>query len=234
MREIKTNFKKISPMLISMFLASCVSHSSEGNLVVAAVVMSPILIPISIVKGTAEIAGSSIKDAKLRNSISNGDVYSCIKALNSSYRRVGGDVSLRRLAAQKMVELHQANRLNESRWENVLYLAESYRVLSESKAHGVIKIDQQDIDNAVIYMNKYVKQKEKTCDIPGQKEYSEECGPFLIRSDREREILRDINADLFCMTLTNLDKEERAKILDQRYRASAFSEDETVIQRRCK
>ena len=204
------------------------SGSAEGKLVVAAVVLSPILFSIGIVKETGQAIGmasdSAHRNARYKTGLENED----IKVLMEILSDIHGSQYIYP-AAQKIVELHEKKRLDEQQLDQVLYLADSYLILSRYQdKDGLWKLDAEKIQQAWKYIKIYSEQR-RLYDIEKKrwqtlgKNIDCLCDQYNILDDTD--ILRDIRSALYLQTMNDLNIMQRKQAFEHCEKTLPYTEE---------
>lgn len=209
-------------LLLIVGLSACSSpHSSEGKMVVTGILLSPVLIPAAIVKGTTQATGeawnttknsikhkSAIKESNIKGLIEILDVYSTYSSK--------ADIES---AANKMVELYQNNKLDMMQMDQVLYLAYSYSILSSKEnKYGYSKINKEKISKAWEIIKIYSKQKQlydeeiKKLTASGKQK---DCLCDKYNIIRDSEIFDSIRIGLYLAELNDFDDEKRKEVVEK-------------------
>lgn len=208
-------------LLLIVGLNACSLHSTEDKMAATAILLSPVLIPVAIVKGTTKATGeawnttknsikhkSAIKESNIKGLIQILDVYSTYSSK--------ADIES---AANKMVELYQNDKLDMTQMDQVLYLAYSYSILSSKEnKYGYSKIDKEKISKAWEIIKIYSKQKQlydeeiKKLTASG-KQKDCLCDKYNIIGDRE--IFDSIRTGLYLAELNDFDDEKRKEVVEK-------------------
>ncbi|WP_288421981.1 hypothetical protein [uncultured Acinetobacter sp.] len=220
---MNNKYRAMLLLLLSIVgLNACSSpHSPEGKMVVTAILLSPVLIPAAIVKGTTKATRetwnttkisikhkSAIKESNIKGLIEILDVYST----HSSKTDIES-------AANKMVQLYQNNKLDMTQMDQVLYLAYSYSILSSKEnKYGYSKINKEKISKAWEIIKIYSKQKQlydeemKKLTASGKRKDCL-CDKYNIIGDRE--VFDSIRTGLYLAELNDFDDEKRKEVVEK-------------------
>lgn len=156
------NTKKLLYIILVLGLNGCSAHhSTEGGMAVTAVLLSPILIPIAIVKETGKATKYMVNVTKTslvnKSAIKQGDIKGLIEILE--YYSTDSSKTDVKNAAKKMIELNDNHQLDLTQMDQVLYLAHSYSILSRyNDQNGDMKINNEKISKAWKLIQIYSEQ----------------------------------------------------------------------------
>lgn len=219
----KNKYKFMLLLLLVVGLNACSGHSSEGKMAVTAVLLSPILIPVAIVKETGKgiyDGANHIKNTLNANdAIHRGDIRGLMRIL-AVYQT---DYSSKKEAeaAVKMIELYRAHQLDLTQMDQVLFLSKAYLMSSVSiNDKQEISINHENLQMAWDLIQKYSEQRKKydleLKSLQASKQMQEaDCLCNRYETVGDTDILEGIRGNLMIESLVTHPVEQQKIILAQ-------------------
>ncbi len=210
-------------LLLIVGLNACSQHSSEGKMAVTAVLLSPILIPAAIVKDSGK--GIYYGVDHIKNTLNANDAIrrNDIRGLMQILAVYQTDYSTKKVeeAAVKMIELYQAQQLDLTRMDQVLFLSRAYLMSSVSiNDEQKISVNHENLQMAWDLIQKYSEQREQyDLELKSLQESKQTqkadclCNRYDIVGDSD--ILMSIRKNLMIESLLILPVEQQKNILAQ-------------------